>query len=138
MFYFLFVLNLEFCGNIADDTSAVHEMSIRFRGINAASIEQRLIQNDQIDVLCRKFAKLSISSITRGSILLMVHPITPDTWKSTSDVQKQELLIEFIRQLLDTPDVKNLIHDKIDVAIEIKEVKNVFGNPTWRGTYNIV
>jgi hypothetical protein len=102
--------------------------------INADSIEKHLIQNDQIDVLCCKFAKLSISSIRHGSILLMVHPNTPDTWKSTSDGQKQKLLIEFIRQLLDTPDVKNLIHNEIDVAIEIKEVKNVFGNPTWRGT----
>lgn len=138
MFYFLFVLNLEFSGNIADDTSAVHEMSIRLRGKNDVKIERHLSQNEHIDDLCRKFAKLSISSIRHGSILLMVHPITPDTWKSTSDVDKQELLIEFIRRLLDTPDVKNLIHNEIDVTIEIKENKNVFGDPAWRGTYNIV
>jgi hypothetical protein len=39
-FYFLFVLNLEFCGNIAVDTSAAHEMSIQLSGINADSIEK--------------------------------------------------------------------------------------------------
>lgn len=138
VFYFLFVLNLELYGNIANDTSAVHEMSIRLRGKNAASIEQRVIEIKQIDDVCREFAKLSISSIRPGSILLMVHPITPDIWKSTSDDNKQKLLIEFIRQLLDTPDVKNLIHNEIDVAIEIKEVKNVFGDPAWRGMYSIV
>jgi hypothetical protein len=51
-------------------------MSIQLSGINADSIEKHLIQNDQIDVLCCKFAKLSISSIRHGSILLMVHPNT--------------------------------------------------------------
>lgn len=138
MFYFLFVLNLEFSGNIADYTSAQHEMSIRVRGKHADAIEQHVIQNEHIGDLCREFAKMDISSTRRGSILLMVHPITPDTWKSTSDVDKHELLKEFIRQLLDTPDVKNLIHNEIDVTIEIKENKNVFGDPAWRGSYNII
>lgn len=108
-------------------------MSIRVNGINANAIELQLARHADIDNLCRQFAKLSVSNIKQGSVLLLVHPISPDIWRKSSEEEKQKLLEEFIYQLIYQSDVKNLIQKEIDVSIEVNEIKNVFGDPAWRG-----
>ncbi|VDI26127.1 Hypothetical predicted protein [Mytilus galloprovincialis] len=107
-------------------------MSIKFQGINASKIEVKLARLADIDNLCRQFAKLSVSNIKQGSVLLLVHPISPDIWRKSSEEEKQKLLEEFIYQLIYQSDVKNLIQKEIDVSIEVNEIKNVFGDPAWR------
>lgn len=113
--------------------SAAYEMSIKVNGLNANAIEFKLARNAEIDNLCRKFAKLAVSNVRRGSVLLMVHPISPDTWRKSSDTEKKKLLEEFVHQLLESPEVTKLIQKEINVTIDVNEIKNVFGDPLWRG-----
>ncbi|CAG2224049.1 unnamed protein product [Mytilus edulis] len=112
--------------------SAAYEMSIKVNGLNANAIEFKLARNAEIDNLCRKFAKLAVSNVRRGSVLLMVHPISPDTWRKSSDTEKKKLLEEFVHQLLESPEVTKLIQKEINVTIDVNEIKNVFGDPLWR------
>ncbi|XP_063413528.1 uncharacterized protein LOC134695956 [Mytilus trossulus] len=112
--------------------SAAYEMSIKVNGLNASSIELQLAQNAEIDNICRRVANLTISNIRRGSVLLMVHPISPDTWRKSSDSEKMKLLEEFVHQLLESTEVRKLIQKEINVTIDVNEIKNVFGDPLWR------
>lgn len=110
-------------------------MAIKVNGKNASAIELKLARNTEIDNLCQQFAKLSVSNIKQGSVLLLTHPISDNTWlKSYNTNVKEQLLKTFIYQLITQSDVQNLIRKKIDVAIEVNEIKNILENPVWRGT----